>query len=163
MAKVAKRRTKKTEETAAKTEDAKTTAPADLPATDLPATAEMSKDNSEMSKDNSEPEIIDQQLPDDLSTEAEFRNKSTEVDLPVARIFNGVAKLELPIAVTGDYVRRKPRIDIKDMTRKQRRGLSLLMEGMKCEGSRLDNGHVVNNHLNALRKLLELIADAGPE
>ena len=52
---------------------------------------------------------------------------------------------------------------MRDITRQQRFGLNALMEGMKFRDFELSNGGVVNNHVNAIRGLIELIAKAAAE
>jgi hypothetical protein len=73
----------------------------------------------------------------------------------------GVVQIKVPIAITGDFVPRRIRTDVRNITDKQRLGLNLLMEGLKCDGGELESGQHVNNHVNALRFVLEQIAEAA--
>ena len=82
---------------------------------------------------------------------------------PFPEIFSAVVKFTMPIAVTGDQIPRRVRTDIRNITKKQRRGLNVLMEGLKCDGCELESGQPVNNHVNALRFMLEKIAEAAGE
>lgn len=78
-------------------------------------------------------------------------------------IFQKTILLNLPVAETTEYKRRRLRMDMRDMTKKQRRGLNLLMEGFQCSGHRIESGHEVNSQPMAIRAMLELIADVAGE
>lgn len=80
---------------------------------------------------------------------------------PSLQPMTGFVEIRIPIAITGDFVPRRIRTDVRDITPKQRLGLNLLMEGLRESEHELASGQVVNNHVNSVRGVLELIADAA--
>ena len=81
-----------------------------------------------------------------------------KTDLP---ILTGSISIDLPFCVDNTIIpRRRFMTAIREMTAKQRFGFQVLLEGMKDEKTNLQMGGRVTNHVNALRALLEKIADA---
>ena len=72
--------------------------------------------------------------------------------------FDGAVELKIPVAVSGRYVPRRIRTDVRDITKLQRVGLNILMEGLRESDAELSSGQPVNNHVNAIRWMLETIA-----
>ena len=78
--------------------------------------------------------------------------------------FDGAVELKIPVAVSGRYVPRRIRTDVRDITKLQRAGLNILMEGLRENDAELNSGQPVNNHVNAIRWMLETIAkEAEPQ
>lgn len=73
--------------------------------------------------------------------------------------FEGSITMTIPIVINRNYVRRKFSTDVRNMTRKQRLGFNMFMEGLRLEGVELENGTQVKNHTNAYRAFLEMVAD----
>jgi len=74
---------------------------------------------------------------------------------------HGEIVLRLPIAITDDYIPHRVSTDVRNITPKQRKGLNLLLQGLKMQGDELSGGQRVNNYVNSIRFLLESIADAA--
>lgn len=83
---------------------------------------------------------------------------------PEIRSADALVKIPLQIAINADeYFPRRTQVNLRQLSRKQRFGLQVLTQGAKLEGTMLENGGEVRNHVSALRSLLEAIADAAKE
>ena len=73
---------------------------------------------------------------------------------------NHEVKIDVPIAITGDERRLPNELDLRNLTSKQRLGLSLMTQGMLTSGARLDDGSEVNSRQQMIKKQCEVAADA---
>jgi len=69
------------------------------------------------------------------------------------------AALSIPLALTGEANVARRELDLRRLTQKQAFGLQVLMEGYHCDGHQTDDGSEINSRQQAIRKLLESIAD----
>jgi len=79
---------------------------------------------------------------------------------------SGEAQVTITIPVCVDKTEVIPRNSfslLRDITPKQRFGFDCLMQGMKNASTEMQHGGTVNNHINAIRTLLEQIADQAAE
>ena len=77
-------------------------------------------------------------------------------------VVEGSVNLTIPFCLDKKIrPRRRFLTALRDLTAKQRFGLNVLLEGMKVNGTTIENGAVVNSHVNAIRALLEMAADAA--
>ena len=77
-------------------------------------------------------------------------------------VVEGLVNVTLPFCLDKNIrPRRRFLTALRDLTAKQRFGLNVLLEGMKSSGTVIENGAVVNSHVNAIRALLEMVADSA--
>ena len=69
------------------------------------------------------------------------------------------AELKIPLAVTGDRNFESDILDIRNLTPKQTLGVCVLTDGMAGVGMMTDDGKEINSRQQAVRKLLEMIAE----
>ena len=95
----------------------------------------------------------------DPSPESEFvKWIEPETTLPVT---TGEVSIQIPYCIDRTIIpRRRFLTAIREMTAKQRFGFQVLLEGMKDEGTGLQMGGRVTNHVSAMRAMLERIPDA---
>lgn len=77
-------------------------------------------------------------------------------------IVEGVIDLKIPFCYDKKIrPRRRFLTALRELTAKQRFGLNVLLEGLQIEGAELEQGATVNSHVNTIRALLEMAADAA--
>lgn len=72
---------------------------------------------------------------------------------------NCEVQFRVPLALTGEVVTLRRDLDVRRLTQKQNLGLLVLLEGYSCDGSQTDDGNEINSRQQAIRKMLETIAD----
>ena len=72
---------------------------------------------------------------------------------------NKVAGLTVPVAISGEYRYERAILDIRKLTPKQALGVKVLTDGMASDGLQTDDGSDINSRQQAVKKLLEMLAD----
>jgi hypothetical protein len=153
------------------TEDMKDTkeASSSLPSVELPSTVEKPKRRRRVKK-----EVVESKPPTTVIDKGEVKEVDPaptptpepefvkwiepETTLPVT---TGEVSIQIPYCIDRTIIpRRRFLTAIREMTAKQRFGFQVLLEGMKDEGTGLQMGGRVTNHVSAMRAMLERIADA---
>lgn len=76
---------------------------------------------------------------------------------------NVEANVRIPLALTGDPINGKNELDIRKLTPKQSLGVMVLMEGLSCDGAQTADGNEITSRQQAVKKLLEMLADEFAE
>jgi len=104
--------------------------------------------------DSSQGELAESSSPSELKNWVEPTTTKTVVE--------GTIEFTVPFCLDKNVrPRRRFLTALRDLTAKQRFGLNVLLEGMKSNGTKIENGSVVNSHVNAIRSLLEMVADSA--
>ena len=89
-------------------------------------------------------------------------SKSWSEPLTGESIVDGEINLKIPFCYDKKIrPRRRFLTALRELTAKQRFGLNVLLEGLQIEGAELEHGAAVNSHVNTIRALLEMAADAA--
>lgn len=153
------------------TEDTKDTKKesSNLPSVELPSTVEKPKRRRRVKK-----EVVESKPPTTVIDKGEVKEiDPTPTPPPVPEfvkwvepetgqpVTTGEVSIQIPYCIDRTIIpRRRFLTAIREMTAKQRFGFQVLLEGMKDEGTGLQMGGRVTNHVSAMRAMLERIADA---